>query len=129
MLSEDAVSIGAPEILSSALESALSASPATTGPDSLAQAATQSVQHQMDSTQHDIASQASMEIAWEEDAHSQVPLPAQVHQAAAAAVATFISPDVSRLSMHELPSLTFIIIIITTAVSVGVSLAVQGLRA
>lgn len=97
MLSEDIVSVGTPEVLSNPLESALSANPATTGS---AQTATQSVQRQMDSTQHDIASQASMEIAWEGDAHSKVPVPAQVHQAAAAAVATFISPDVSCLSMH-----------------------------
>ena len=89
--------VSTPEMLSSPTESALSASPATTGRHSPAPAATQTVQHQIGSTQHDSVSQASMEIAWEGDAYSQVLVRAQLHQAAAA---PFISPDVSQLSMH-----------------------------
>lgn len=110
MLSEDV--FNTPEMLSSPPESALSASPVTTGRCSPAPAATQTVEHQIGSPQHDTASQASMEIAWEGDAHSQVPVRAQLHQAVAA---TFISPDVSRLSMHQVPSLA-VIIFMTAAV-------------
>lgn len=89
MLSQGIVSGGSPSLVSSPADPALSASPATSGPYSSAPAAPGAVRHEMDRTQHNIDSQA-LEIAWEGEAGSKgAGLPA-------AAVATFISPDVSQ---------------------------------
>lgn len=125
-MSEDVSCTDIPHTLSSPAEPATSASPATSDPHSPETVAAQTVQHEVDSAQYDCSRQANIEIAWEGDAGSPARLPAQ---AAAAAVASFISPDVSQFSKHQLPSLSILITTMMSALCVGVSVAVQGLQA
>lgn len=96
MLPEDVVTTGSADFTASPPESEESATLAT---PSLASAAPQTTQHEMGTTQHSMASTASVQIAWEGDAGrkeaAHIMRDTTLH-AAAAAVATFTSPDVSH---------------------------------
>lgn len=91
---------GSADFTASPPESAVSASLAT---PSLTTAAPQTTSHYMGTTQHSMASTASVQIAWEGDAGREEAahlVSGKTPQAAATAVATFISPDISQVNIH-----------------------------
>ena len=102
MLFQDVVTTASADFTASPPEAAVSATLATS---CLATAAPQTTQQEMGPTQHNMASTASVQIAWERDAGRKDPahiVGDKTLRAAAAAVATCITSDVSHFSIHQL---------------------------